>query len=174
MVSRRSLSDNKSPQVSGTLLSILADLNNAVVWMVSTRPLIFKFSSPCTNPLMTVPRAPITIGINLSFMIHSFSVLLQGPGTYLIFFRFPSVLLCGKPGQQSPPFASSLFLLIITRSYHAIGLMSRVFGIGPGDGVQSQVESYQRPQKWYLMPPCLTLSIIRYGSRVKWTYPGKE
>ena len=33
--------------------------------------------------------------------------------------------------------------------------------------VQSQVESYQRLKKWYLMPPCLTLSIIRCGSRVK-------
>ena len=37
--------------------------------------------------------------------------------------------------------------------------------------VQSQVESYQRLIKWYLMPPCLTLSIIRYGSRVKWSNP---
>ena len=32
------LSDSKSPQVSRTLLSILAVLNNLVVWMVSTRP----------------------------------------------------------------------------------------------------------------------------------------
>ena len=39
--------------------------------------------------------------------------------------------------------------------------------------VQSQVESYQKLKKWYLMPPCLTLSIIRYGSRVKWSNPGK-
>ena len=39
--------------------------------------------------------------------------------------------------------------------------------------VQSQVESYQRLKKWYLMPPCLTLSIVRYGSRVKWSNPGK-
>ena len=39
--------------------------------------------------------------------------------------------------------------------------------------VQSQVESYQRPKKWYLMPPCLTLGIIRYGSRVKWCNLGK-
>ena len=38
--------------------------------------------------------------------------------------------------------------------------------------VQSQVESYQRLLKWYLIPPCLTLSIIRYGSRVKWSNPG--
>ena len=39
--------------------------------------------------------------------------------------------------------------------------------------VQCQVESYQRLKKWYLMPPCLTLSIIRYESRVKWSNPGK-
>ena len=39
--------------------------------------------------------------------------------------------------------------------------------------VQYQVESYQRLKKWYLVPPCLTLGIIRYGSRVKWINPGK-
>ena len=31
----------------------------------------------------------------------------------------------------------------------------------------SHVEAYQRLKKLYLMPPCLTLSIIRYVSRVK-------
>ena len=41
MDSHQSLSDNKPPRVSGTL-SILTDLNNAVVWMGSTRPLISK------------------------------------------------------------------------------------------------------------------------------------
>ena len=40
-------------------------------------------------------------------------------------------------------------------------------------GVQSLVVSYQRLKKWYLMSLCLTLSIIRYGSRVKWSNPGK-
>ena len=40
-------------------------------------------------------------------------------------------------------------------------------------GVQYQVESYQRPKKWYLMLPYLTLSIIWYRSRVKWSNPGK-
>ena len=39
--------------------------------------------------------------------------------------------------------------------------------------VRSQVESYQRLKKYYLMPPCLTLGIIRYRSRVKWSNPGK-
>ena len=39
--------------------------------------------------------------------------------------------------------------------------------------VQSQVESYQRLKKWYLISPYLTLSIIRYISRVKWSNPRK-
>ena len=39
--------------------------------------------------------------------------------------------------------------------------------------VQSQVESYQRLKKCYLMPPYLAPSILRYGSRVKWSNPGK-
>ena len=38
--------------------------------------------------------------------------------------------------------------------------------------VQSQVESYHRLKKWYLMPLCLTLCIIKYGSRVNWSKPG--
>ena len=66
------MSDIRSPQVSWTLLSILADLNNAVVWMVSTRPLIFKSSSLCINPFVTVPSVPITIGITVTFMFHNF------------------------------------------------------------------------------------------------------
>ena len=41
-------------------------------------------------------------------------------------------------------------------------------------GVQSQVESYQRLKKWYLIPPFLNLSMVRYRSIVKWSNPGKE
>ena len=39
--------------------------------MVSSRPLISKFSSPCTNPLVIVSRASITIGITVTFMFHN-------------------------------------------------------------------------------------------------------
>ena len=46
MVFHWSLNDNESPQVFRNLLSILGDLNNAVIWMVSTCSLISKFSSP--------------------------------------------------------------------------------------------------------------------------------
>ena len=72
MVSPWSSSGSDFPLVSRTLLSILADLNNAVAWIVSSHPHISKSSSPCTNPLVTVPRAPITIGITVTFMFHSF------------------------------------------------------------------------------------------------------
>ena len=72
MVSHWSLSDSNPPQVSKTHPSILANLNNAVVWIVCNCPLIFKSSSPCINPLVTVPSAPITIGITITFMLHSF------------------------------------------------------------------------------------------------------
>ena len=72
MLSHWSLSDSKPPKVSRTLLSILADLNIAVVWIVSSRPLNSKSSSPFINPLVTVPREPITIGITITFMFRSF------------------------------------------------------------------------------------------------------
>ena len=62
----------KSPQVSRTLLSILVVLNNVVVWMVSTRPPTSKSSNPFSNPLVTVPNAPIAIGIIVTCMLHSF------------------------------------------------------------------------------------------------------
>ena len=38
---------------------------------------------------------------------------------------------------------------------------------------QSQVMSYQRLYKWYLILPCLILSNIKYASRVKWSNSGK-
>ena len=72
MVFHWSLSDSKSPQISMTLLSILSDLNNVIVWIVSPRPVISKSSTPCTNPFVTAPRAPIMISITVTFMFHNF------------------------------------------------------------------------------------------------------
>ena len=50
MISHWSLSNRKFPHVSRTFLSILADLNNAAIWMVSTCPLISKSFTPFINP----------------------------------------------------------------------------------------------------------------------------
>ena len=63
-----SLEWQQSLQVSRTLLSILADLNNAVVSMVSACPPI----SISSSSLGFVLSALITFGITVIFMFHSF------------------------------------------------------------------------------------------------------
>ena len=64
-----------------------------------------------------------------------------------------------------------MFLVNKTSLYLEIPLAS-CLPIARETGVQSHVDSYQRLKKWYLMPLCLTPSIIRYGSRLKWSNPG--
>ena len=83
-----SLSDSKSPRVSRALLNILAVLNNVVVWMVSTRPPNSKSSSPFSNPLVTVPNAPITIGIIVTCMFHSFFQFPSNVEVLILLFTF--------------------------------------------------------------------------------------
>ena len=71
------------PVVTRIPLSILVDLNNAIVWMVSPWPLISKSSG-------TVLRATDSFTITRIFRFHCFLfflVLCQGLSTYL-FFRF--------------------------------------------------------------------------------------
>ena len=112
MVFHWSLSDSKSPQVSRTLLSILAVLINAVVWMVSTRPPTSKSSSPFSNPLVTVPNAPITIGIIVTCIFHSFFSSLPR-SRYISFFShsFSFILWsAGTCGFFTPVFANCLSL----------------------------------------------------------------
>ena len=55
-----------------------------------------------------------------------------------------------------------------------VHLMVRVFANGPGDlgSIPGWVKPKTEKKKWYLTPPCLTLSIIRYGSKV-WSNPEK-
>ena len=88
------LIDSKSPQVSRTLLSILAIFNHAVVWMVSTRPPTSKSSRAFNKPLVTVQKASNTTGIIVTFMFHSF-FLFSSKVELLIslftFFQFYSV-----------------------------------------------------------------------------------
>ena len=117
MVFHWSLSDCKSPQVSRTLLSILAVLNNAVVWTVSTRPVISKSSSPCTNPLVTVPWAPITIGIIVTFIFPSFFTPLAKYRYLSLFYNsFNSSLWFAGAVKSTILQVLSFLLLIIIRS----------------------------------------------------------
>ena len=64
-----------------------------------------------------------------------------------------------------------LFLVICPN--RPIGLVEGVFANGPGDRGTILIRVIRTTQKWYLIPSCLTLSIIRYVSRVKWSNPGK-
>ena len=95
-----SLSDNKFPQVSTILLGILSDLSNAVVWIVSTRPIISKSSSlfgECTK------------STNYNTLHFHIPQIFQFP--FYPSHRFLSNLLCGQLRQQSPQFDKfSLFV----------------------------------------------------------------
>ena len=102
------LNMSKSPQDPRTLFSILADLNNAIVLMVPTRPPILNCSSSLTNLLGIVPRAPITIDITVNFRFHIFLVLEQGLRSCFSF-RFLWFSLCGPHGWQCPLFSRFSF-----------------------------------------------------------------
>ena len=151
MVLHWSLSDSKSPRVSSTLLSILAVLNNAVVWLVSTRPQTSKSSSPFSNPFVTVPKAAITIGIIVTCMFHSFFFSLSfsfilwsartAKSTILLILFFFSLLIVIRSGllaeikwsvrmsksQRSlcVSFSRTLLLLLLLFAYIKIDVMSR-------------------------------------------------
>ena len=120
MVFHRSLSDSKSLQVSRTLLSILAVLRNADIWIVSTRQPTSMSSRPFDFPLVIVAKVPITIGTIVTFIFHSFFnslffILL------FTFFQFYSVV---SRNNKVDNFANFFFffLLIIIKS----GLLAEI------------------------------------------------
>ena len=122
MVFHWSLSDSMSSRVSRTLLTILAVFNNAVVWMVSTRPPTSKSSRPFNNPLVALPKVPITSSMIVTFMFHSFFNSLRRSRYLSLFshsFRYSVVSRDSKVDN----FANFLFfLLIIIRS----GLLAEI------------------------------------------------
>ena len=112
MVFQWSLSDSKFPQVSRTLLSILAVLNNAVAWMVSTGLPTSKSSSPFNNPFVTVPKVPITIGIIVTFLFQSFFNFLVR-SRYLSFFSHSFSFILWSAGTAKSKILQVLFFLLI-------------------------------------------------------------
>ena len=146
MVFHWNFSDNKSSQVSRTLLSILADLNNVVVWMVASRPLISKSTSSSTIFLVTLLRAPITIAITVTFMFHSFPFQFSNKVEILIsfftFFQFYSVI---SRNSKIHNFASSLFLLIMIRSGRLAEIRWSIFMLKYH---RSLCDSFPRTDAW--------------------------
>ena len=91
MVFHWSLSDSKFPLFFTTLLSILADLNHAIVWVVSIYPLISILPIPL--PILGwLPSATITI----TFMFQSFFNF-RARSRYLSLFCLTSVLSDSQP-----------------------------------------------------------------------------
>ena len=79
------------------------------------------------------------------------------------------IYICNATYELFSPSSLTQYIYI----YIYIGMMIRVFSNGPGglDSIPGRVIPNTKI-KWYMMLPCLTLGIIRQGSRVKWSNPG--
>ena len=84
------LSDGKS-QIFRTL-SIMADLNDALVWIVSILPTISKCFNLLSNPLGTIPSALTTISITVTHRFFKFSGKIQVFVYLFVFFYFYSMV----------------------------------------------------------------------------------
>ena len=116
MVFHLSLSDSKSPQVSGTRLRILPVLSNAVIWIVSLRPPTYKSSRPFINPLVIVPKAPITIGTIVTFIFRSFFNSLAR-SRYLSFFSHSFSFILWSAGTAKSTIIIIIIIIIICKSF---------------------------------------------------------
>ena len=98
MVFYWSLSDSKYPQISRTQHSILADLKNAVVWMVSIRRPISNFSSWRPFQAHHLQLASPILSCSTAFYL----ILWRGPSTSLLFFLWISLCdLLGRLNAQN-------------------------------------------------------------------------
>ena len=107
-----SFGDHKSPQFSKTIHCILANRNNAVVWMVS-------FNS-FSKALRAAPSTPVTIGITVTLIFPSFLSSLAR-SKYLFFFL---ILILWSAGTAKNSIQQVLFflLIIIIRSGLLVGV----------------------------------------------------
>ena len=121
-----SLSDNKSPQVSRTLLSILTVLNSAVVWTVAIRPPTSKSSRLFNNLLVTVTKALTKIGTVVTFKFHRLFNSLASQGTYPSF-HILLVLFCGQPGLPSTKICKFSFFLFFCGIIIRSGLLVEIW-----------------------------------------------
>ena len=64
------------------------------------------------------------------------------------------------------------WFILLDKKENCLYLVSTVFTNGLGDRGLLLGQVIPKTQKWYLMSPCLTLHLVRYGSRVKWSNLG--
>ena len=84
------------------------------------------------------------------------------------------LMILPMPNDSKQIFKPSYFS-ICDAIYPYTGSLSKwiVFTNGPWDLGSIPGCVIPKTLKWYLIPPCLTLSNIGYVSRVKWSNPGK-
>ena len=101
-----SLSDCKSPRVTRTFLSILADLNNAIVWTVVARPPISNSSIPISKPLR------ITVILIFHWILNPLV-----SSKYLSLFSFSLIFTLWSVRTAKSTTRQVLSLFLITLSY---------------------------------------------------------
>ena len=115
MVFPWSLSNSKSPQVSRTLLGILANLNDVDLMMFNCSLISnLPFLLPILWGLFQVHQLQLPLPSPSCSTVVVFSSL-QSSDIYL-FFRLLLILRCGLPGQQSSLFSwfsNSFFLFLL-------------------------------------------------------------
>ena len=144
-----SLSDSKSPRVSRTLLSILADLNNAIVCLVSVRPLISNSSKTFTQEV--VLSTPLASGITITFMFHSFLVPWQDLSFCLFFDLFDFNSVVGRDGKVHYS-AGSLFFSFCLLSLGLIFLR----------GLDNLLVSHNPRWFWFVHIPSYSMVKFRF------------
>ena len=124
-----SLSDSNFPQISIFLLSIQANLNNAVVWMASIHPPIFNSSCLPSKPLGTVPSATIIIGITTRFMLRNFLSSLA-KSYYLFLFSLSMIFTLWSSEKMKSIIRQVLFFYLsfcVSLSWTDSGLCIQLF-----------------------------------------------
>ena len=99
-----------------TLLSILIDLNNAVVWVVSICSLISKSSNPCNNLLVILSSTPITTDTAVTFMSHSLFFSSPTKSWYLSLISISFCLTQWSTGTSKSGSTGSFFFLFLFAS----------------------------------------------------------
>ena len=125
--------------------------------MVYTRPPTSKSSRPFNSPLVTVPKAPITIGTIVIFMFHSFFFNSLARSRYLSFFSHSLSFMLWSAGT-----AKSSILQI--RCW-VISLISRVFANGPGD--RGSIPGRVIPKTQKMVLDAALLNTQHYKVRIK-------
>ena len=103
--------EQQNPQMSSSFFLFINTLLNLIIVLHSLE-LTSKSPSPFSNPLVTVPNAPITIGIIVTCMFHCFFYSLAR-SRYLSFFSHSFSFILWSAGTAKSTILQVLFFLLI-------------------------------------------------------------